>query len=160
MATYEDKLTLEAWNGKLGKVEILRDENIGTLQSQTSVDLSEINWAEWTIVGSLLRFDSFASVSNVADKNTLSVRLFSNGSLLNTYGGLNNPTGSQKYTSLLCFVTPCRDPGRKIRLIVLPGADMAVCDETYRDLTELRFCMGPDATLRPFNMHLLVFGVR
>ena len=51
--TYEDKLTLEAWNGKLGRIPLMT-YTVEEDTTEFSIDVTGIDWADYAVVAMVI----------------------------------------------------------------------------------------------------------
>ena len=124
MATYEDRLTLEAWNG-LGRPEVILEDMTSPLDTSFTLDLSGIDWDRWEFVAVLCRWYPVDSDA------TLSVTLTD----MRSYGHFTGAAGAR-----LILFFPRHDATRKMRCFIFPNGDLQFSElKTYADITTIRF---------------------
>ena len=153
LQTYEDKLTLAAFNGKLGKIEFIRTQERVNLDGNQIFDLSGIDWNEWSAV--ILGYDH--GTIRQTDSMLLTIT-FNNGAISGR---------CTEYANAFCQIL-----ARPFRLILLPLRDASrsvfacyigpTCGFSYADCT---FTEIQNLTLR-YNGSMIsdnsmdIYGIR
>ena len=133
---------------RLGSLEIIR-EVIPTSRQGVSVDLTDISWNEWSVVGAVLlsNDDSTEGHYMVAYVVGCSLR----GAVKNFAYRTPGPQ--------MALLFPRRSAENKVCGLFFPGGDIGWCDEDYTTVTGIVFTSNYENAISG-NARLVLFGIR
>ena len=156
--TYEDKLTLEAFNGKLGKIELIRSETPElTARYLVPVDFTGFDWDAWSVIFVGLRYAGFHNPYSGSGAYAYIDFIMANSHTI--YGKRSPGFGALSQNSpMSVLLFPRHSAQNKLWALSLPEADVAFSDGTYAELQTLRFCNSSSDFPTPVT--LSIYGIR